>query len=236
MEVGILVIYSTLSGIAEEIFEGVTSLIAAGVLTFMIVWTAKNARSLKNEIQQRIDLTLTGRQMFGIASLAFIIVFREGLETVLFLTALVIIDPTGTIIGISTGLISVSVLAILIWKGAYRLDIGKFFKVTSIVLVIFAAGLTAFGIHELNEAGVVLGVIEPLWDLNPGVVAGEPYPILHERGAIGLVLKSLVGYNGNPSLTEVAGYVIYWLIVGAFLLKTYAFPEISRARDSKTNS
>jgi len=125
----ILVIYSTLSGIAEEIFEGVTSLIAAGVLTFMIVWMAKNAKSLKKEIQQRIDSTLTGRQIFGIASLAFIVVFREGLETVLFLTALVITDTTGSIIGISTALVSVSVLAILIWKGAYRLDVRKFFKV-----------------------------------------------------------------------------------------------------------
>ena len=80
----ILVVYSTLSGIAEEIFEGVTSLIAAGVLTFMIIWMAKNARGLKHEIQQRIDVTLTGRQIFGIASLAFIVVFREGLETVLW--------------------------------------------------------------------------------------------------------------------------------------------------------
>jgi len=232
----ILVIYSTLSGIAEEIFEGVTSLIAAGVLTFMIVWMAKNAKSLKKEIQQRIDSTLTGRQIFGIASLAFIVVFREGLETVLFLTALVITDPTGSIIGISTALVSVSVLAMLIWKGAYRLDVRKFFKVTSIVLVIFAAGLTAFGIHELNEAGVIPGVIEPLWDLNPAVIEGEPYPLLHERGTVGLVLKSLVGYNGNPSLTEVTGYLIYWLVVGAFLLKTYAFPQISRARDEKLNS
>ena len=231
--VGILAVYSTLAGTAEEIFEGVTSLIAAGVLTFMIVWMAKNARSLKSELEQKIDVKITGGQIFGMATLAFIVVFREGLETVLFLTALVMMDATGTIIGMSTGLLAVSILAIFIWKGAYRLDIRKFFKVTSVVLVIFAAGLTAFGIHELNEAGIIPSVIEHVWDLNPPVEEGQPFPLFHEKGAVGLILKSLVGYNGNPSLTEVAGYLIYWLVVGIYLVRTYAFQKMSQVMPSK---
>ncbi len=229
----ILAVYSTLSGIAEQTFEGVTSLIAAGVLTFMIVWMAKNARSIKSELEEKIHVKITSGQMFGIVTLAFIVVFREGLETVLFLTALVMMDVTGTIIGISTGLLAVSILSIFIWKGAYRLNIRKFFKVTSIVLVIFAAGLTAFGIHELNEAGIIPGVIEPLWDINPPVIEGQPFPLFHEKGGIGLILKSLIGYNGNPSLTEVAGYLIYWLVVGVYLVRTYAFQKVSEVKPSR---
>ncbi len=231
---GILAVYSSLSGIAEEIFEGVTSLFAAGVLTFMIVWMAKNTRSLKSQLEQKIHMTITSGQMFGIAIIAFIVVFREGLETVLFLTAMVAVDATGTIIGVSAGLITVAILSIFIWKGAYRLDIRKFFKVTSVVLVIFAAGLTAFGIHELNEAGIIPEVVEHIWDLNPRVTEGQPFPLLHENGGVGLILKSLIGYNGNPSLTEVAGYLIYWLVVGIYLVRTYAFQKVSQIKLSET--
>ena len=92
----------------------------------------------------------------------------------------------------------------LLFRTTARLDVRAFFRVTSILLIFFAAGLVAHGIHELNEAGIVPAVVEHVWDLNP---------VLDENSGLGQILKALFGYNGNPSLTEVVAYVGYWVVV-----------------------
>ncbi len=81
-----------------------------------------------------------------------------------------------------------------------RLDLRSFFQVTNVLLILFAAGLGGLGVHELNEAGLIPAVIEHVWDINP---------ILSDKSQLGLLLKALVGYHGNPSLTEVAAYLLY---------------------------
>jgi len=90
-------VYGELSGAAEQLFEGVVAFIAAIVLTYMIFWMANNSRQIKGEVQEKIDLSLSKGHMLGIAALSFIAVFREGVETVLFLGTLAIIDPFDTI-------------------------------------------------------------------------------------------------------------------------------------------
>jgi len=82
-----------------------------------------------------------------------------------------------------------------------------FFRVTSVILVFFAAGLAAHGVHELNEAGIIPSVIEHIWDINH---------ILDEKSITGEFLKTLVGYNGNPSFTEVISYFLYFFIMWVF--------------------
>lgn len=216
-----MLIYGGLEGRAEEIFEGLASLTAAVVLTSMIFWMVRNARKIKDEFQEKIDFSISSGQMLGIATLAFIAVFREGVETVLFLGAMAMRSPLSTLAGASLGLGAVIVLTILMFRGIYRLDIEKFFKYTSAILIVFAAGLTAFGVHELNEAGVIPFVVEHVWDINPPLNSDGSYPALHEKGAIASILKSLIGYNGNPSLTEVLAYLGYWLVVGTYVLRTY---------------
>ena len=79
----------------------------------------------------------------------------------------------------------------------------------NVVLILFAAGLVAHGIHELQEAGVIPALVEEVWNLNPAHTGGGAYPVLHEDGAVGGVLKGLFGYNGNPSLVELVGYGLY---------------------------
>jgi high-affinity iron transporter len=214
-------IYGGLEGRAEKIFEAGASLTAVAVLTYMIFWMAQNSKRIKGEIQEKVHLSITKGQVYGITLLAFVAVFREGVETVLFLGTLAMVSPVETITGFSLGILSVLILAVLMFRGVYRLDIRKFFKYTSAILIVFAAGLTAYGVHELNEAGIIPPVIDPVWDINPPVNPDGSYPLLHEKGAIGSILKSLVGYNGNPSLTEVLAYVAYWLIVGSYVLKVY---------------
>ena len=222
----IQVIYGGLGGIAAETFEGAASLTATAVLTYMIFWMAKNAQKIKGELQQKIDIAITKGQLFGIATLAFVAVFREGLETVLFLTATFFLDALDAMIGVLMGFVVVIILAMLLMKGVYKLDIRKFFKYTSIILIIFAAGLAGYGVHELiaagKGAGVEFGILgQQAFNINPPMNPDGTYPLLHEKGFVGSILKALVGYDGDPEWLRILVYIGYWLIVGIYLLKTY---------------
>ena len=92
------------------------------------------------------------------------------------------------------------VLGVLLHRGAKVLDIQRFFKITGVLLIFFAAGLVAYGIHELQDAGKFPILVEHLWDING---------ILNDKEGLGLFLKGLFGYNGNPSLIELVGYLAY---------------------------
>lgn len=214
-------VYGELSGTAEQLFEGAAALTAAIVLTYMIFWMTKNSRQIKGEVQEKIDLSISKGQVFGIAALSFIAVFREGVETVLFLGTLAINDPFDTISGFILGLAIVIVLSFIMFKGTYRLDAGKFFRYTSFILILFSAGLVATGVHEFNEAGIIPYGIDHVWDLNPPLNPDGSYPPLHENGLIGGSLKALLGYNGNPSLTEVMAYLGYWIIIATLVYRNY---------------
>ena len=214
-------VYGELSGTAEQIFEGTAAITAAIVLTYMIFWMAQNSRQIKGEVQEKIDLSISKGQMLGIAALSFIAVFREGVETVLFLGTLAIKNPIDTISGFIPGLAAVIVLSFIMFKGIYRLDISKFFRYTSVLLILFCAGIVSTGVHAFNEAGIIPYGIEHVWDLNPPLNPDGTYPLLHENGLLGGSLKALVGYNGSPSLTEVMAYIGYWIIIGTFVYRNY---------------
>jgi len=194
-------------GRAEEIFEGVTMLLAAAVLTWVIFWMNRQAAGLRGELEAGVGRAASGgkRALFG---LAFLAVVREGVELALFLTAAAFsAGQGGTLLGALFGLAAAILLGWALFASTIRLDLKRFFQVTSVLLVLFAAGLVAYGVHEFNEAGWIPAVIEHVWDLNP---------FLDENGTLGGLLKALFGYNGNPSLTEVIAYLAY--LVGAFLL------------------
>jgi high-affinity iron transporter len=107
--------YGGLEGKAEKIFEGVATLTAAAVLTYMIFWMARHAIEIKGELQQKVDVAISRGAMYGIATIAFISVFREGVETVLFLGAAAIQSPGDTLTGVLLGITSVVVLSILLF-------------------------------------------------------------------------------------------------------------------------
>jgi high-affinity iron transporter len=226
----IIAIYGGLPAGTDKLFEGFASISATIVLTYMIFWMAHNSQNIRRELQEKIDLAITSGYVLGISSLAFVSVFREGLETVLFLTSLATADLLGTITGVLVGLSTVLAIAFLMVKGAYRLNIQKFFKYTSVILVVFAAGLFGYGVHELIEADILPPIVEHVWDINPPDVT-HPF---HENGAIGSILKALVGYDGNPELLRVIVYVGYWLVIGSYLLKIYA-PNILRLNQKRSS-
>lgn len=193
-------------GRAEQIFEGLIMLLAVGVLTLMIFWMRHQSQTIGKEIREKIDMVLAGRQKYGLVVLAFLSVYREGVEVVLFFqAALAAVGETQALVGGLLGLGVAVILAYLIFKASINLDIKIFFRVTGVILILISAGLLAGGVHELQEAGVIPVVIEHLYDING---------LINEKGALGSILKGLLGYNGNPSLIEVLVYWSYLLTVG----------------------
>jgi len=224
--VGLQTLYGGLGDTAGQLFEGVASLTAVVVLTSMIFWMTKHSNGIKGELEGKIEQAVTQDELYGIAALSFIAVAREGLETVLFLSATFIQDQVGTIIGAVIGALIVLGLSVLLMRGTVNLEISKFFKVTSILLLIFGAGLAGYGVHELIEAGegsgIDIGVLgEKPFDINPPVNPDGTYPLLHEKGVIGSVLKALVGYDGNPEWLRIIVYIGYWIVIGTYLYNKY---------------
>ena len=194
-----------LEGAAEQIFEGVTMFLASAVLTWMIFWMARQGRQVQTGLQADVQAALVRGGQWGLFAIAFFAVVREGIETALFLTAAAMTSSAQqALIGGLAGLAAAALLGWLLFSAAVRLNLRRFFQVTSILLILFAAGLMAHGIHEFNEAGLIPVVIEHVWDINF---------ILPEDSTAGLLLKALFGYNGNPSLTEVLGYVGYFVAI-----------------------
>jgi high-affinity iron transporter len=205
-------------GTGEQIFEGVAMLLAAGVLTWMILWVHRSG-NLKNEVEAKTSQALRGGSSGGLFALAFLAVFREGIELALFLLAVEkASSPAQTLGGALLGLAGAAALGWMLFTSTRRMNLRSFFQVTNVLLLVFAAGLVAVGVHEFNEAGLIPAVIEPVWNING---------ILSDKSELGLMLKALVGYNGNPSLTEVLAYVAYLTGIGTFLLARK--PAIVRA-------
>jgi high-affinity iron transporter len=197
---------------AEAVFEGITMLIAAGILTWMIFWMSKQARFLKSELEAGVNKAAASAGKSGVFWLAFIAVVREGVELALFITAAffagnqsgmtsdIIQTLVGTILGVGTA----ALLSWTLFATAVRLDLRRFFQVTGLLLILFAAGLIAHGVHEFNEVGWIPSVIEHVWNLDS---------VISETSLLGQLLKTLFGYSSAPSLTEMIAYFVYIAVV-----------------------
>lgn len=198
-------------GRGEAAFEGVTMLLAVGVLTWMIFWMRRQGRRVESLLEQGATQAAERNNRGILFGLAFVAVVREGLETALFLTAAAFGSSSmQTLLGGLLGLLVAAALGWAIYLGGRRLNLRAFFSATGFVLLLFAAGLLAQGVHELQEAALLPLTIEHVWDLSP---------VLSEDGTLGSLLKALFGYNANPSLLEVAGYGVYLAVVSITLLR-----------------
>ncbi len=203
-------------GRAEELFEGFTMLFAAVLLTTMILWMMKQ-RKIAQRIEDKIARHIAKARFnqtyaYGLFALIVVAVLREGVETVIFFSA---INYTSGVsfIGATLGVITAIGIGYLFFASTRKINLKKFFSISSIFLILIAAGLVAHGIHELEEARLVNPIIEHVWDINPAVAVEGIYPALHENGIIGSFLKGLFGYNGNPSLLEVLFYASYLVFI-----------------------
>jgi high-affinity iron transporter len=195
----------TTQGQWETAIEGVISLVACGVLTHMVFWMDRQAKRIRPEIETRVETAVSREDLIAIALLPFLAVFREGAETVLFLKA-VAIQNSGAVSlagGLLGGALAAAVTAV-IFVGGRRVPLKPLFRSTGLLLLLMAAGMLAYGIHELEELGWIPQLVYPVWNINH---------LLNEKEGVGSFLKALFGYNGNPSLTEVIAYGGYLVLV-----------------------
>ena len=191
------------SGQSEKIFEGVIMILAACVLGSMIIWMARNtniAKELEGQAQSAIQKG-EGAAL-GIFILAFIAVFREGIETVLFLYGIMLNQGGLSLLSSIAGAVIACSLGYIIFIQGQKVPLKTFFNVSSILLIFVAAGMMAYGTHELESAGLIADTGR-MWDVNPQKLSDGTYPVLHDKGSIGSILKGLFGWNGDPSYLEV---------------------------------
>ena len=237
-------------GRSAKLFEGVVMILAAAILGTVIVWMAKN-RNIAEDLKEKADEALSSDGVgYGIFALSFISVFREGIETILFLYGVMVKEGGLNIVLSVVGAVLGLGVAFLIFVQGRKVPLKTFFNVTSILLIFVAAGMFTYGVHELESAKVIPyyggNIVESennitatrmngdskvykitdnsarkkvvssakkwasrIWDVNPPKNEDDSYPVFHDKGAIGGLMKGLFGYNGDPSLIE----LIAWIFV-----------------------
>jgi high-affinity iron transporter len=194
-----------LEGRAEQIFEGVTMLLAAGILTWMILWMGIQGRQVQLGLERQVEQAALRRQASAVFVVAFLAVMREGIETALFLSAAAFQDEqTAVVLG---GLAGIAVACLLGWglyRATIRLNLPRFFQVTGLLLILFASGLFSHAVHEFVEAGLLPALLDPVWNTEA---------LLSESSFGGTMLRTLFGYNADPNLLEVLAYLGYFIAV-----------------------
>ncbi len=173
---------ASFEGRAEQIFEGLMMLIAAIIITWMIFWMQSQSRTLKGNLETDVRQAIGKSGKWALFSLAFLAVFREGVELALFLTATALASaPGATLLGALLGLATAGLIGWALFAATLRMNLRLFFQVTSLLLILFAAGLVAHGVHEFNEAGVIPVLVEHVWNTN-GLVDEDfdlGFPVAH---------------------------------------------------------
>jgi high-affinity iron transporter len=204
---------SSLSGDASEIFKGVTMWFAVGVLTYMILWMRRQARTVASDIRRGVDEAVGKGGALALATLAFVMVFREGLETALFMFSITqVSSPLQVTLGSIAGLAGAVGLGYAVYVGGRRLNLGAFFKVTGLLLLVVAAGLLAHGMAMFEFASLVPAVYYPLWDLSS-------VAILTSESTLGQFLVAFFGWDPKPDLLEFGLWIGYLVVVGYLFLR-----------------
>jgi high-affinity iron transporter len=193
------------TGTGEQIFEGVTMLVAACLLTWMIFWMRRQAAITNAELASSVRRAAQGAGRGALFTLALLAVGREGFELALFLvaaraTSTAILTITGALLGLA----GAAVLGWILFSSTRKLNLKQFFRVTNVLLIVFAAGLVASGIHEFNEAGLIPALIDPVYNIG--------FLVRQDTG-LGELLKTLAGYSAAPSLTQMIAYLGYYIFV-----------------------
>lgn len=187
-------------GRTEEIFEGVLMFVTVGFLTWMIMWVHKQ-KDVARKLKEKVSLHAKEGYGWGIFILVSTAVFREGVETVLYLKASSIAGASNQMTGAVIGILTALLLGYALFRWALKINISRVFNVTSIFLILFAAGLLAHGIHEFQEAGLL-----PVYSFDPVFNISH---ILNHSSTFGSFLRVLFGYTSKPTLLELISYTTY---------------------------
>jgi len=207
----------------QTYFETVTYLVAAAFLTVMTFWMHKHARTMSAELRARGEVALSRGNRFGLGVLAFQAVGREGLETMVFTLALVFAGsrqaPTPNhgrllLVGAMAGLVVALILAFAMYRLGAKLNLRRFFRVLGVLLMVFAAGLLADAVQNLQQLGWLPFARHVLWNSSGALAEGSN---------VGDVLHQLVGYADHPTVLQAVVWVLY------VVLSVSIFVNLSRA-------
>src|SRR6195952_1327913 len=210
---------------AQEGFGGTLSILAVGFVTWMIFWMRRTARHLSKELRGRLDAALA----MGTGALvltAFIAVGREGLETSLFIWSAVpgTGQSTSPVLGAALGLATAVVLGYLFYKGAVRINLAKFFTWTGAALIVVAAGVLAYGVHDLQEAGILPGLNTLAFDVSGAIPPSSWY---------GTLLKGTINFSPATTVLQAVVWVAYIVPVGILFFRPARPSSASPATDGR---
>jgi high-affinity iron transporter len=219
---------------AQELLGGTLSIVAVVLVTWMVFWMRRTARHLKAELHGRLDAALqmgTG----ALVATAFLAVGREGLETALFVWASVRASSDGSyapLAGVVLGLLTAVLLGWLFYRGALRINLAKFFTWTGGMLVVVAAGVLAYGVHDLQEARFLDGLADKAFDVSATIPPDSWY---------GTLLKGVFNFQPDPTVLQVTVWALYLIpTLALFLAPIGSGPSVrvekQKATDEKADA
>jgi high-affinity iron transporter len=209
------------------VFEGLTMLLAAVVVTWMLFWMRRTSANIRGALHAGIDRALTEGGAWALSLLAFTAVIREGIETALFLlgqaTAAAEADQTaaGTLLGALIGLLLAAALGYGFYRGARVINLQRFFRWTGVALIFIAAGLLSHAVHEFAEIGVIGFGTGTAYDISSVL----PHEGTDMVGVIGQLLRALFGYSANPEWITLGAWLAYVVVVLALYLRPVKRPQ-----------
>jgi high-affinity iron transporter len=211
---------------AQEALGGTLSIVAVGFVTWMVMWMARSARSLSGELKGAVDRAAHAGGV-SLVLVAMLAVGREGLETALFLWAATQAasagpaSTTGPLLGAALGLACAVAIGVLIYRGAVRINLGTFFTWTGAFLVVVAAGVLSYGVHDLQEAGILPGLNNLAFDVS-GTIAPDSW--------LGTFLKGILNFSPATTWLEATAWLAYLIpTMTIFLRKVSTKPTAPSA-------
>jgi high-affinity iron transporter len=186
---------------AQEALGGSLSIVAVGFVTWMVMWMARSARSLSGDLKGAVDKAAAAGGL-SLVLVAMLAVGREGLETALFLWAATQAagSTSSALIGGALGLACAVLLGYLFYRGAVKINLGRFFTWTGAFLIVVAAGVLSYGVHDLQEARILPGLNSLAFDLR-GVFTEDTW--------IGTLLKGTINFTPNTTWVQAVVWVVY---------------------------
>jgi high-affinity iron transporter len=207
-----------LEGTAEYVFEGTAMWVAVGFLTYMVLWMRRQSRTVAQGIRRGVDSAVEKGSQLALISLVFVMVVREGIETALFIFGITQTStPLQVALGAALGIAAAVALGYAVYAGGKRINLGLFFKVTGVLLILVAAGLLAHGVAEFQEAGLLPELVA-LWDVSGVPVVGEEFLVSE-------LLTAFFGWDPEANLLELIAWASYLLAVGYAFLRPQPLPE-----------
>lgn len=226
VEVALQLTSNQLSFRAQEAFGGAISILAVGFVTWMVFWMRRAARSLKGELEHGLDRAI-GLGAAAIVGMAFIAVAREGLETAVFVWSSVYNTNNAAVgaTGAALGLLTSVLLGYLIYRGAVRINLSTFFRVTGVLLIVVAAGVLAYGMYDLQEAGMLPGLDARAFDISA---------VIAPTGVLGTLLKGIFNFQPDPTWVQLLVWVAYLVpVLVLFLRPSGPRPAATTARPTE---